>query len=131
MERISESHGIITIGNAKMLKRDFPGGPVVKNLPANTGDVDLIPDPRTRIPHAIGQLGSHATTTEARAPLRPCFTTREATTMRSPCTTTTRESNKESLHSNKDPVQLKKKKKKKFKKWARNVESTGGRVSRN
>ena len=129
MERISESHGIITIGNAKMLKRDFPGGPVVKNLPANTGDVDLIPDPRTRIPHAIGQLGSHATTTEARAPLRPCFTTREATTMRSPCTTTTRESNK--VLARQQRPSAAKKKKKKFKKWARNVESTGGRVSRN
>ena len=23
---------------------DFPGGPVVKNLPANGGDMDLIPD---------------------------------------------------------------------------------------
>ena len=31
------------IGDSKMLKRDFPGGPVVKNLPANAGDVDLIP----------------------------------------------------------------------------------------
>ena len=27
------------IGDSKMLKRDFPGGPVVKNLPANAGDV--------------------------------------------------------------------------------------------
>ena len=25
--------------------RDFPGGPVVKNLPANAGDVGLIPSP--------------------------------------------------------------------------------------
>ena len=24
---------------------DFPGGPVVKNLPVNAGDMDLIPDP--------------------------------------------------------------------------------------
>ena len=44
------------IGNSKMLKRDFPGGAVVKNLPANAGDVDLIPDPGTRIPHVTGQL---------------------------------------------------------------------------
>ena len=56
------------IGNSKMLKRDFPGGAVVKNLPANAGDVDLIPDPGTRIPHVTGQLGSHATSTEARTP---------------------------------------------------------------
>ena len=51
-----------------MLKRDLPGGPVVKNLPANAGDVDLIPDPGSTIPHAAGQLGSHAATTEASAP---------------------------------------------------------------
>ena len=56
------------IGDSKMLKRDFPGGPVVKNLPANAGDVDLIPDPGSMIPHAAGQLESHATTTEAGAP---------------------------------------------------------------
>ena len=24
---------------------DFPGGPAVKNLPANAGDMGLIPDP--------------------------------------------------------------------------------------
>ena len=27
------------------LKWDFPGGPVDKNLPANTGDTGLIPSP--------------------------------------------------------------------------------------
>ena len=52
----------------KQLSGDFPGGPVVKNLPANAGDVDLIPDPGSMIPHAAGQLESHATTTEAGAP---------------------------------------------------------------
>ena len=34
----------------------FPGGPVVKNLPANAGNVDLLPDQGTKIPHASGQL---------------------------------------------------------------------------
>ena len=29
----------------KMGKRDFPGGPVVKNPPANAGDVNSIPGP--------------------------------------------------------------------------------------
>ena len=43
----------MTIGDSKMLKRDLPGGPVVKNLPANAGDVDLIPDWRTKIPNAV------------------------------------------------------------------------------
>ena len=33
---------------------DFPGGPVVKTLPSNTGDVGLKPDQRTEIPHATG-----------------------------------------------------------------------------
>ena len=42
---------------------DFPGGPVVKNLPANSGDMDSISDPGTKIPHSIGQL-SPCTTTE-------------------------------------------------------------------
>ena len=32
--------------------RDFPGGPVVKNLPSNTGDVGSIPDQGTKIPRA-------------------------------------------------------------------------------
>jgi len=29
---------------------DFPGGPVVKNLPANAGDTGLIPDPGRFMP---------------------------------------------------------------------------------
>ena len=29
----------------KMDNQDFPGGPVVKNLPANAGDMGLIPGP--------------------------------------------------------------------------------------
>ena len=39
--------------------RGLPGGPMVKNPPANAGDTDWIPGPGTRVPHA--------TTTEARA----------------------------------------------------------------
>ena len=35
---------------------DFPGGPVVKNLPSNAGDVGLIPGRGIKIPHATGQL---------------------------------------------------------------------------
>ena len=41
---------------------DFPGGPVVKNLPANAGDTDLIPGLEAKIPHASGQLNLCATT---------------------------------------------------------------------
>ena len=47
---------------------DFPGGPVVKNLPSNAGDVGLIPDWGTKIPHATGQLSPCATTTELTCP---------------------------------------------------------------
>ena len=38
------------------LGQDFEGGPVVKNLPANAGDVGLIPGQGTKIPHATGEL---------------------------------------------------------------------------
>ena len=45
-------------------KLDFPGGPVVKNLPANVGYMGLIPGPR-KIPHDAEQLISLcAATTE-------------------------------------------------------------------
>ena len=44
--------------------RDFPGGPGVKNLPSNAGDVGLIPGRGTEIPHAVGQLSPCATTIE-------------------------------------------------------------------
>ena len=43
------------------LNRDIPGGPVVKNLPCNAGDVGLIPGRATRNPHAVGQLTPKAT----------------------------------------------------------------------
>ena len=32
--------------------RDFPGGPVVKNPPCNSGDTGSIPGQETKIPHA-------------------------------------------------------------------------------
>ena len=32
--------------------RDFPTGPVVKTLPCNAGDVDLIPGRGTKVSHA-------------------------------------------------------------------------------
>ena len=37
-------------------EEDFPGGPVVKNPPADAGDTGSIPDPGTKIPHVTGQL---------------------------------------------------------------------------
>ena len=44
--------------------RDFPRGPVVKNLPSNARSVGSIPGQATEIPHAVGQLSPRATTTE-------------------------------------------------------------------
>ena len=37
---------------------------MVKNPPFNVEDVDLIPGQVARIPHAMGQLSLHVTTTE-------------------------------------------------------------------
>ena len=45
--------------------RDFPGGPVVKNLPSNAGDTASVPDGGTEIPHALGQLSPRGSTTES------------------------------------------------------------------
>ena len=44
--------------------RDFLGGPVVKNPPANAGDAGSNPGWGARIPHAVGHLSLHATTRE-------------------------------------------------------------------
>ena len=44
--------------------RDFPGGPVVKNLLCNTGDVGSIPGQGTKIPHVSKQLSLPTVTTE-------------------------------------------------------------------
>ena len=82
------------------LLEDVPGGPVVKNPPADTGDPRSIPGLGTKIPHATGQLSPcsattepvlrspGATTTEALRPQRPSSTAREATIMRTPHTAT-------------------------------------------
>ena len=43
---------------------DFPGGPVVKTLSSNAGDVGLIPGWGTKIPNALGQLSLCATSRE-------------------------------------------------------------------
>ena len=41
---------------------DFPGGPVIKNLPSKAGDAGSIPGWGTLIPHAMGQLSRSAST---------------------------------------------------------------------
>ena len=45
--------------------QDFLGGPMVKNLPCNAGNMSLSPGQGTRTSHASGQLNSHATTEES------------------------------------------------------------------
>ena len=45
---------------------DFPGGPVVKNLSSNAGDMGLTPSRGTKIPHTMGQQSLHAATREKR-----------------------------------------------------------------
>ena len=50
--------------NTKSIHRDFPGGPVVKNLPSNAGDAGSIPGWKIKIPHAEWQLNPRATTRE-------------------------------------------------------------------
>ena len=47
-----------------MFPRDILGGPVVKNLSSNVGDMGSIPGLGTNIPHTIGQLSRHVTTRE-------------------------------------------------------------------
>ena len=44
------------LSQAESKNGDFLGGPVVKNLPSNAGDVGSIPGGGTKIPHAMGQL---------------------------------------------------------------------------
>ena len=47
---------------------DFLSGPVVKNPPSNAGNACSSLGQGTKVPHAAGQLSSHATTTELRRP---------------------------------------------------------------
>ena len=65
----------------RVQKSDLPGGPVVKNLHANAGNMGL-----KKIPHAVGQLSLCTTATE---PLLKslCSATREATRIKSLQTT--------------------------------------------
>ena len=53
------------IGKAGV-KEDFPGGPVVGNLPSSAGDVVFLPGQGTKTPHSAGQLSTHASTAAER-----------------------------------------------------------------
>ena len=48
----------------KPLSGNFPGGPMVKNLPSSAEDSGSTPDWGTKIPYVMGQLSPCATTTE-------------------------------------------------------------------
>ena len=45
-------------------KRDFAGGPGVKNPPCDTRDMGSVPGQGTKIPHAAEQLSLQVITTE-------------------------------------------------------------------
>ena len=47
-----------------MFFEDFPGGPVVKNLPVNSRNMGSVPNPGTININKIPQLSLCATTTE-------------------------------------------------------------------
>ena len=92
--------------DTKKVHMDFPGGAVVKNPPANTGDMGSSPGPgRSHMPWSnearVSQLLSLCSRAREPQLLSPCATTtaplvpkasapqqREATAMRSPRTTT-------------------------------------------
>ena len=79
-------------GPVKNLQGNFPGGPVVKNLPYNAGDTSSIPGQGTKIPHATGQLSPRATTTElARLNERACMPQLQSPCALEPVRATTRE----------------------------------------
>ena len=48
----------------EIFRRDFPGGSVVKNLPANAGAMGSIPGLGTKSPHAARQVSWCGTATE-------------------------------------------------------------------
>ena len=70
--------------------RDFPGGPVVKNMPSNAGDMGSILGRGTKITHVTGQLSPRTTTVElAHLNERAHVSQTTEPTFWSPCATTT------------------------------------------
>ena len=64
-----QSQLFVNVFYSRLKNRDFPGGPVVKNLPCNAGDAILISYRGTKIPDATEQLSPSTTATE------PCAAT--------------------------------------------------------
>ena len=49
----TQHHGMVWYIGYHIHIHIFPGGPVVKNLPCNSGDTGLLPGQGTKIPHAM------------------------------------------------------------------------------
>ena len=56
--------GLVEESCDKEGEKDFPWGPVAKNLPCNAGDAGFIPGQGTKIPPATEQLSLYVATTE-------------------------------------------------------------------
>ena len=89
---------------------DFPGGPVVKNLPVTAEDPGSIPDPGPKIPYPMRQLSPCTATTEAHVPRAHALQwqkspQREAWALRLQSSLLSRELEKAHTRSNEDPVQ--------------------------
>ena len=52
------------LGEKKKLFQDFPGGPVVKNPPANAGDTGSTPGQERKVPQPTRQWGPLSTANE-------------------------------------------------------------------
>ena len=68
---------LLRVFSSRRTERNFPGGPVVKNLPSKAGDMGSTPGLGTKIPHGLGQLSPPAPQL-----LSPKTTTREKPTHR-------------------------------------------------
>ena len=105
---MAESELIAT--SSTTIKWDFPGGPMVKNPPANVGGTGLIPGPG-RFPDVEEQLSPYATTTEACLP-RAYALQKEKSLQWKAHTLQWRVASlspqlEKDAHSNEDPAQLK------------------------
>ena len=75
----------------KSKKRGFPGGSEVKKSSANVADTCSIPDPGRCHNYGAHSRAPRAATAEALELESLCSASREATAVRSPCTTTRQE----------------------------------------
>ena len=67
---LSRGDGVLeceVVSESEQRQGDFPGGPVVKNLPSNAGDMGLLCGRGTKIPQAAEQLSLLTTATEPKS----------------------------------------------------------------